>query len=80
MTENTQTMTPLLINVEQAAALLGVGRSLFYSMHSSGTLGPLPIRLGRRVLWRRNELEDWINAGCPARHEWIQNNNESEQY
>jgi len=61
----------LLISAKEASGLLGIGRSLFYEMHSSGRLGPLPIRLGRAVRWQRSELEAWINAGCPARVKWI---------
>ena len=73
MTENTPETDPLLMNADQAAALLGIGRTLFYSMHSSGRLGPLPIRFGRRILWRQDELKRWISADCPARCEWIKN-------
>jgi len=63
-------MGPLLISADESARMLGIGRTLFYSMHSSGRLGPLPIKLGRRVLWNRNELEAWVRAKCPARKNW----------
>jgi len=63
-------MESLLLSAEDSAALLGIGRTLFYSMHSSGRLGPLPVKLGRRVLWNRKELEAWVEAGCPARLQW----------
>ena len=63
-------MNSLLISAENSAQLLGIGRTLFYSMHSSGRLGPLPVKLGRRTLWNRKELEDWIEANCPPRHQW----------
>jgi len=59
----------LLLSADQAAQQLGIGRSLFWTMHSSGKL-PLPIKLGRRTLWRRGELESWVNAGCPCREKW----------
>lgn len=64
------TESPLLVDAPAAARLLGIGKSLFWSMHSSGRLGPLPIRLGRRTLWRKDELTAWIKAGCPARDQW----------
>ena len=60
-------MESLLLSAEDSAELLGIGRTLFYSMHSSGRLGPIPIKLGRRVLWNRKELEAWVRAKCPAR-------------
>jgi excisionase family DNA binding protein len=61
----------LLVNAKEAASLLGVGRSLLYQMHSSGRLGPSPVRLGRTVRWRRSELKRWVDCGCPGRVKWI---------
>ena len=60
---------PLLLGASEAAKLLGIGRSLFWSLHSAGKV-PLPIKLGRRTLWRRDELESWTRAGCPSRMKW----------
>lgn len=67
-------MDTLLLSADAAATLLGVGRSHFYGLHSSGRLGPMPIRLGRRTLWSRQELEEWVKCGCPGRQQWIQRN------
>ena len=61
----------LLLSASQAAALLGIGRSHFYSLHSSGRIGPLPVRLGRRTLWRRDELMEWTRKNCPSRDKWL---------
>ena len=63
-------IAPLLLDSGRAAALCGVGRSLWWSLHSAGRV-PLPVKLGRRTLWRRDELIDWINAGLPPRDKWI---------
>jgi excisionase family DNA binding protein len=63
-------LTPLLMSAKEAAKKLGVGRSHFYALHSSGRLGPLPIRLGKRSLWRRDELEAWVANDCPVRQVW----------
>ncbi len=60
----------LLLAADEAAALLGIGRSHFYGLHSSGRLGPLPVRLGKRSLWRRDELESWVAGHCPPRQQW----------
>lgn len=68
-------MTPppsatLLLEVREAAALVGVSRSTFWKLHSSGRV-PLPVRLGGRVVrWRREELQAWVSAGCPPRDHW----------
>jgi len=71
MADSPNIANPLLLGADDAAALLGIGRTLFYSLHSSGKLGPQPLSLGRRTLWRRRELEDWVAAGCPIRERWL---------
>jgi excisionase family DNA binding protein len=57
------------LSAAEAAEIIGVGRTAFYQLNSSGRL-PLPRRLGRRVLWDRRELEAWFDAGCPERQHW----------
>lgn len=64
-------VTALLLDAKDAAATLGIGERFFWAMHSSGELGPLPIRLGKRTLWSRFELTDWVKARCPRREEWM---------
>jgi len=68
--------TALLLGAEQAASLLGIGERFFWAMHSSGELGPLPIRLGKRTLWSRFELTEWVQARCPRREQWIESKGE----
>jgi len=61
---------PLLLTCEQAAAVLGVSRATFWTLHSCGRV-PMPIRLSPRVVrWARGELEAWIAADCPNRADW----------
>jgi len=31
---------------------------------------PRPFRLGRRVLWRVEELNRWVAAGLPSAEQW----------
>ena len=64
-------VAPLLLDVKAVAGVLSVGTRMIYSMMSSGELGPLPIRLGRRRLWRYEELAAWVHAGCPRRELWL---------
>lgn len=59
----------LLLNDSSAAKILGIGRTLFRGLNSQGRI-PKPIKLGRRKLWSRQELADWIAAGCPPRDKW----------
>jgi len=68
--ESKSTMDALLLSADDASKLIGVGRSHFYSMHSSGRLGPIPVKLGKRSLWDRRELELWVQAKCPPREDW----------
>lgn len=70
MTARASDSTALTVSALDGAALLGIGRTKFLQLHASGRL-PLPLRFGRAVRWRRAELEDWLNAGCPPRDKWI---------
>ena len=62
---------PLLVNAKGLATMLSIGVSLVYQMDSSGHLGPMAIRFGRRRLWRREEVAAWVRAGCPRREVWV---------
>ncbi len=61
--------TAALLGVHDAAAICGIKRSLFLNMVATGR-APAPLKLGRRTLWRRSDLDSWITAGCPARDAW----------
>ncbi len=75
MTEQDSTPTsppvipPLLVSASEAARLCGVSRTSWWALHSAGRV-PLPVRLGRRTLWRVAELAEWVEAGCPPRRMW----------
>ena len=58
-----------LVDDREACRTSGVSRATWWKLHSQGRI-PLPVRLGRRTLWRRRELHDWIDAGCPSRDRW----------
>lgn len=70
MTDYSLTLAPILVDADDAAALLGVSRGHFLNMDRSGRLGPQPIKLGRCTRWSRAELERWAEVGCPTRSEW----------
>lgn len=53
-----QEQQPLLLSVDSAAQLMGIGRTKAYEMVKCGQL-PL-VRIGTRVLIPREALEDWI--------------------
>ena len=59
----------LALRAKAAARLLGISERHLWALHSSGRL-PTPVRLGRSVRWRRDELLAWLEAGCPSRDVW----------
>jgi predicted DNA-binding transcriptional regulator AlpA len=64
---------PLLVPAAAACRMLNISRALFYSMHSDGRLGPVPVHFGRRVLWVSEEVRRWVShePPCPPRELWV---------
>ena len=58
-TLETRQEQPLLIRVEEAATLLGVGRSTIYEKIAADEL-PGVVRIGRSVRVSREALESWV--------------------
>jgi excisionase family DNA binding protein len=54
----------LLIPAEKVAEILGISKRTLWRLLSAGKL-PEPIRLGSVVRWNKDELQDWIEEGCP---------------
>ncbi len=50
---------PLLVSVEQAAGLLGIGRTTLYELIRQGDVRP--IRIGRCVRIPQRELEAYVD-------------------
>jgi excisionase family DNA binding protein len=69
VTENAIADDRLLLGAEDVARLLSVAPRTVWKMDAAGKI-PRPIRLGRRTLWRRAELEEWVEGGCPSRR-WV---------
>jgi prophage regulatory protein len=53
-----------LLSAAESAEMAGVAKRSWWRYVSSGK-APAPVRLGGAVRWRRNELAEWIAAGCP---------------
>lgn len=64
-----ETPDPLLLSDRAAAALLGISRAHLHRLRVAGKL-PAPQKLGRRCLWRADELRRWVDAGCPSSDVW----------
>jgi len=63
-------LTPLLVDAKNTARILGISRRLLYLMQAARELGPSPVKIHRRRLWRVSELQRWTEAGCPSREIW----------
>lgn len=66
------TTTPtecMLADAKEAAAICGMSRAAWYKHLSAGKI-PRPVKIGSLTRWRRQELMDWIDAGCPTREKW----------
>jgi excisionase family DNA binding protein len=70
---------PLLIPDTAAAALAGVSRATWQRLRAAGKLPPA-VRLGRKVLWRREEIAAWIAGGCPDMATWAAMQAQSRRY
>ena len=60
----------LLLNTAKAAERFGCSVRTWRTWDRSGRTPP-PIRIGRSLFWRPNELADWVEARCPDRKSWI---------
>jgi len=54
-----------LLDVRAVAALLDCSQRHIYRLADAGRM-PSPIKLGALIRWRRAELQDWLDAGCPS--------------
>lgn len=56
-----------LIDAKIAAMLCSVSRPMFYKLNQEG-MAPLPIVEGRLLRWSFQDIEAWIETGCPAQN------------
>jgi len=54
----------LLLDVKDVAKLLRVSVRTVWTWRDMGRL-PAPVKIGRCVRWRRQDVEEWIDRGCP---------------
>ncbi len=57
-----------LLDVRAVAAMLDCSARHVYRLADAERM-PSPVRLGALIRWRRAELQNWLNVGCPdCRH------------
>jgi predicted DNA-binding transcriptional regulator AlpA len=49
---------------------MSISVSKFHGMIRAGQMPLQPIRLGRSVRYRADELERWVASGCPSSSKW----------
>jgi predicted DNA-binding transcriptional regulator AlpA len=54
-----------LVDAKEAARLCRISESMLYKLNAAGRM-PKPVRLGSLLRWRRRDLLEWIDAGCPT--------------
>jgi excisionase family DNA binding protein len=61
----------ILLTAKQVAEALQVSTRTLWRMLATGQLIE-PLKIGRSVRWRKQELLDWIAKGCPQRSKSIE--------
>ncbi len=61
---------PLVVNANALAKLLGKSLRTIRTLDAAGKL-PVPLRIGGSVVWRVNEINEWLAAGAPSRAVWV---------
>ena len=60
---------PLVVDARRLGKFLCAGLRTVRSWDAAGRL-PAPIHIGGKVVWRMDEIRDWLAAGAPRRDEW----------
>jgi len=63
---------PILVGLENLAAMLDLSPSTLKMMERNGKLGPLPVKVQaiNRRLYEVDEVRAWAEAGFPIREKW----------
>lgn len=58
-----------LLTQQEVYRVLGLGRSKWFQARKA-ELVPFPVMVSGAPMWRRRELADWVDAGCPPAADW----------
>ncbi len=58
-----------LLTTKHVAARLKLCQRQIVKLDASGKL-PAPVRVGRSVRWRLDDIDRWVTLGCPSRSEF----------
>jgi prophage regulatory protein len=54
-----------MVSPEELSTILGVSKRTLWRLVSAKLL-PKPLRIGGSVRWRRDQIQQWIEQGCPG--------------
>jgi predicted DNA-binding transcriptional regulator AlpA len=60
--------TVILMSAETLGERLGFSVRTIWRLKSAGKL-PQPVRIGGSFRWRADEIEAWVQAGCPDKND-----------
>ena len=59
----------LLLSAQNLAKRLAISVRTLWRLRTSGKM-PKPVKLGGTVRWRAEEIDAWVQAGCPNANVW----------
>lgn len=62
-------LQPLLLSARDAARVCGISSATWWSMDSAGQI-PRKLRVGKRCLWRTEDLILWVRWNLPNREQF----------
>lgn len=57
----------IVFDVQGVAHLLQCSTKTIRRLSDSGRM-PRPVRIGRLLRWRRRDIAEWLEAGCPRQY------------
>jgi len=66
MFANAPAPAPLAVDADGFAELASISRAMVFKLDASGRC-PAPVRIGRAVRWRVDDIRQWLANGCPPR-------------
>ena len=63
---------PMMMTADEIATCLGISSRTVWRLKAKGDL-PKSVKIGRAVRWRKSDILEWIEQGCPASDSLINN-------
>lgn len=64
MSSSVEAVASELLTTAEVARLVNAGQRSVWRWSRSGVM-PAPVRIGNAVRFRRSEILEWLDAGCP---------------